>query len=78
MWAQRSWVGVWYPQKTRTGTELGLYTRLCNAVEGNTTFYAEPSGDTVKRWLEQTPTDFRFMFKFPKEITHERRLNGAR
>ncbi|MFT4987591.1 MAG: hypothetical protein ACI9BK_000358 [Acidimicrobiales bacterium] len=77
MWAQRSWIGQWYPQRTRPGTELNLYSKLCNAVEGNTTFYAEPSTETVARWLEQTPTDFRFMFKLPKEITHERRLNDV-
>ena len=77
MWAQRQWVGRWYPQKTRQGTELSLYPKLCNAVEGNTTFYAEPSPETVARWLEQTPTDFQFMFKLPKEITHERQLNDV-
>jgi len=77
MWAHRPWVGRWYPQKTRPGTELSLYPKLCNAVEGNTTFYAEPSAENVARWLEQTPTDFRFMFKLPKEVTHERRLNDV-
>ncbi len=77
MWAHRAWVGQWYPRKTRPGDELPLYTKLCNAVEGNTTFYAEPSTETVKRWLEQTPTDFRFMFKVPREVTHDRRLNDV-
>ena len=77
MWAHRAWVGRWYPRKTRPGDELGLYTRLCNAVEGNTTFYAEPSAETVQRWFEQAPTDFRFMFKLPREVTHDRRLNDV-
>lgn len=77
MWAHRPWVGRWYPQRTRPGTELGLYSKLCNAVEGNTTFYAEPAGDTVSRWLEQTPSDFRFAFKLPREVTHARRLNDV-
>ena len=27
----------------------------------NTTWYAEPSADTVERWLDQTPSDFRFV-----------------
>jgi len=77
MWAHRPWVGRFYPQRTRAGTELGLYTKLCNAVEGNTTFYAEPSSDTIQRWLDQTPPSFRFAFKLPREITHDRRLNDV-
>lgn len=77
MWAHRPWVGTWYPSKTRTGTELALYPKLCNAVEGNTTFYAEPSAETVRRWHDLTPPDFKFMFKLPREVTHERRLNDV-
>lgn len=77
MWAHRPWIGRWYPASTKPGTELALYSRLCNAVEGNTTFYAEPSEATVERWLEQTPPEFRFAFKLPREITHERRLQDV-
>lgn len=77
MWAHRPWVGRFYPQRTRAGTELSLYTKLCNAVEGNTTFYAEPARDTIARWLDQTPRDFHFAFKLPREVTHDRRLNDV-
>ena len=77
MWAHRSWVGRWYPRTTKPGTELGLYAKLCNAVEGNTTFYAEPSADTVERWRQLAPRDLRFLFKLPREVTHDRRLNDV-
>lgn len=77
MWAHKPWVGRWYPADVRAGTELALYARLCNAVEGNTTWYAEPSEDTVARWLDQTPPDFRFAFKLPRTVTHERRLQDV-
>ena len=66
-----------YPVSTRSGSELGLYARLCNAVEGNTTFYAEPSAETVARWRDQTPESFRFAFKLPREVTHDRRLQDV-
>jgi uncharacterized protein YecE (DUF72 family) len=46
-------------------------------VEGNTTFYATPSPQTVRSWAEQAGPDFRFLLKFPKLITHERRLMGT-
>ncbi|MEV7907673.1 DUF72 domain-containing protein, partial [Streptomyces anulatus] len=46
-------------------------------MEGNTTFYATPTRNTVESWARQTAPDFRFVVKLPKPITHERRLTGA-
>lgn len=77
MWAHRPWVGRFYPAGTKAGTELGLYATWCNAVEGNTTFYAEPTPATVARWAEQTSADFRFAFKLPRTITHDKRLRDV-
>lgn len=77
MWAHRPWVGRWYPSTVRPGTELEFYSRLCNSVEGNTTFYAEPSADAVSRWRDQTPPEFRFAFKVPRTVTHDRRLRDV-
>jgi uncharacterized protein YecE (DUF72 family) len=74
MWAHRPWVGRFYPAGTRSGSELTHYATWCNAVEGNTTFYAAPTPATVARWAEQTPADFRFAFKLPRTITHDKRL----
>lgn len=56
---------------------LRTYATWCNAVEGNTTFYATPSAATVASWADQTGPDFRFLFKLPKTVTHEHRLAGA-
>lgn len=77
MWAHRPWVGRFYPAGTKPGTELPLYATWCNAVEGNTTFYAEPSASTVAKWVEQAPADFRFAFKLPRTITHDKRLRDV-
>ena len=74
MWAHRPWVGKWYPQTTRPGTELGLYAKLCNAVEGNTTFYATPTESVSAGWAAQVPAGFRFVNKLPRAVTHDRRL----
>lgn len=76
MWAQRAWVGRFLPADTVSGRELHAYSRLLNAVEGNTTFYAAPTPATVARWREQALPGFRFVFKVPKHITHDRRLRG--
>ena len=77
MWAHRPWVGRFYPTGTKPGTELPLYATWCNAVEGNTTFYAEPTASTVAKWAEQTPAHFRFAFKLPRTITHDKRLRDV-
>jgi uncharacterized protein YecE (DUF72 family) len=58
------------------GNELAEYAGWCNAVEGNTTFYAVPSASTIERWAKQAPSGFRFAFKVPRTITHELRLHG--
>ena len=75
MWAHPPWVGRFLSAGNR-GRELTEYARWCNAVEGNTTFYAVPAARTVARWAEQAPADFRFAFKVPRHITHELRLRG--
>lgn len=69
MWTHRAW--------PITGDRLRSYSGWCNAVEGNTTFYATPARDTVASWAQQTDPGFRFVIKLPKLITHERRLIGA-
>lgn len=72
MWAHPPWVGRFV---SGARTALAEYATWCNAVEGNTTFYAVPSATTVARWVEQAPHDFRFAFKVPRTVTHERRLH---
>ena len=77
MWAYKAWQGRQLPERLTRDEQLPAYATWCNAVEGNTTFYGLPSASTVEAWAEQVPTDFRFLFKLPRTITHERRLRGA-
>jgi uncharacterized protein YecE (DUF72 family) len=58
-----------------SSSALAQYARHLSSVEGNTTFYGLPSADTVTRWHRETPDDFRFCFKLPKTISHERGLH---
>ena len=78
MWAQRAWVGTYLPAGTPAGRELGPYSRLLNAVEGNTTFYALPPATTVAKWASTAEPGFRFVFKVPRTITHDQRLRDVR
>ena len=77
MWADRRWVGTYFPADTPAGRELVAYQTWCTAVEGNTTFYGLPREQTVERWAEDATDSFRFMFKLPRSITHEKRLRNA-
>src|SRR5215475_11304947 len=77
MWTHAPWQGRFLPRALPPRERLRAYAGWCNAVEGNTTFYATPSRSTVETWAEQTAPDFRFVVKLPKPITHERRLQGA-
>lgn len=77
MWAHRPWVGRFLPVGTPPGGELAAYSRFVNAVEGNTTFYASPSPSTVAKWADQAHHDFRFVFKVPRVVTHDRRLRDV-
>ncbi len=56
---------------------LARYSRVFNCVEGNTTFYATPSQAQCQQWRQQVPDDFRFLFKFPRPISHDRLLAGV-
>lgn len=74
MWTHKSWQGRLLAHPLPPQERLRHYASWCDAVEGNTTFYATPARDTVTSWARQTDPDFRFVLKLPKVITHERRL----
>ncbi len=77
MWTHRAWQGRLLAHPLPSDERLRHYAGWCDAVEGNTTFYATPTRDTVASWARQTDPDFRFVLKLPKLITHERRLTDA-
>jgi uncharacterized protein YecE (DUF72 family) len=77
MWSYAAWQGRYLPHPLSPRDRLSAYASWCNAVEGNTTFYATPAVETVRSWAEQTSPDFRFILKLPRPITHERRLADA-
>ncbi|WP_373388844.1 DUF72 domain-containing protein [Pseudomonas alcaligenes] len=69
-WNEPAWRGSFYPADLRPAETLAHYCATFNAVEGNTTFYARPTAQTVQRWAEQMPASFRFCAKLPRDISH--------
>src|SRR6516225_12044670 len=71
MWSYAAWQGRYLPRSLSPRDRLSAYATWCNAVEGNTTFYATPAVSTVRTWAEQTSPQFRFALKLPRVITHD-------
>lgn len=69
-WNDSAWRDALLGGDTGAGDQLDAYCRLFSAVEGNTTFYARPSIDTVQRWAARMPAHFRFCAKFHRDISH--------
>jgi len=74
IWSFKGWVGNFYPKGTKPADYLFQYARRLTNVEGNTTFYAIPSKQTIETWVENMPETFRFCPKVPKAISHEGKL----
>ncbi len=59
------------------GSHLARYAQRLNVVEVNSCFYRSHRPATYTRWASQTPADFAFALKVPRQITHESRLVGT-
>ncbi len=78
MWSHNEWQQSFYGKGTTNNERLERYASVFNTVEGNTTFYATPNITTVRNWASATNDDFRFTFKQPKSITHEKQLASVK
>jgi len=65
---------VFYPPRLATADALAFYSQVYDTVEVNTTFHALPTEATVRGWYSRTPPGFTFALKFPREVTHDLRL----
>src|SRR3954469_23911245 len=76
-WAFDTWVGPFYPPKTKSTDYLTEYAKQFRAVEIDSTFYAIPRESVVAGWAAKTPDGFILCPKFPQLITHEKRLTNC-
>jgi uncharacterized protein YecE (DUF72 family) len=71
------WVGTFYPSGTPRKAYLEEYSKHFPTVEIDSTFYGVPRNTTVHSWRERTPGSFLFAAKFPRLITHDKKLDRA-
>jgi uncharacterized protein YecE (DUF72 family) len=76
-WSFEDWRGTFYPEQLATSRWLEFYAQYFHAVEIDSTFYHIPRPEAVARWFEQTPDNFVFTCKVPREITHELKLRRS-
>ena len=65
---------IFYPRGTKSNEMLGVYSKIFDTIEVDSTFYAIPSSSAVENWYRKTPENFTFSLKMPQEITHEHAL----
>ncbi len=76
-WGYADWSGVFYPPKAASRDYITLYSQSFDTVEIDSTFYGTPRENQVKQWRVQTPDNFVFCPKVPRQITHDARLTGV-
>ncbi|HEX2473018.1 MAG TPA: DUF72 domain-containing protein [Nitrososphaera sp.] len=73
-WSYDAWLGHFYPANLERKEFLKYYSQVFDFVEIDSSFYRPPNLFMTKRWASITPDNFRFTAKFPRSITHEKRL----
>jgi uncharacterized protein YecE (DUF72 family) len=76
-WRFSDWQRTLYSAELPESEWLAFYSRSFPTVEVDSTFYAAPSEDALRRWAEATPATFRFACKLPRAITHVCRLHDC-
>ena len=76
-WSYEGWKGNFYPKDMENKDYLSYYSKFFKFVEIDSTYYRIPSRSSVRSWKDKTPEDFKFSLKFPKVITHEKKLEDV-
>jgi uncharacterized protein YecE (DUF72 family) len=76
-WAYPGWKPAFYPEKLPQRSFLKYYSTQLNTVEVNFSFRQLLKETTVQKWIDESPTNFRFAVKAHQVITHIKRLKAA-
>jgi uncharacterized protein YecE (DUF72 family) len=73
----KEWKGAFYPEDLPATKMLEYYASRLPTVEINNTFYRMPKSEVLDGWADKTGSDFRFVLKASRRITHFKRLAGV-
>jgi uncharacterized protein YecE (DUF72 family) len=68
-WTDKEYKGLLYPKGLPDNERLTTYATWFDHVELNSSYHRLPSRAFVENWVKQTPADFIFDFKLPKEFS---------
>ncbi len=74
VWADKDYVGKFYPEKTPQKNFLKEYAKQFSTVEVNATRYGTPPPKTMNTWKEAVGEDFKLSFKVPQIISQRKEL----
>ena len=77
-WSYPEWKGRFYPEDLPQRKWLPFYAGHFTTVEINMTFYRFPKPETLKGWLDKTPSNFSFTLKANRQITHYKKLQDVK
>lgn len=75
-WGRPEWVGNLFPEGTKEKEFLSNYVNHFNSIELNSTFYTAKR-DNIESWALKADDDFKFCPKFPRMISHLKRLKNV-
>jgi uncharacterized protein YecE (DUF72 family) len=76
-WQHEEWVGTFYADEVESNGMLNAYASEFDTVEVSDTFRGIPPLSLVRAWTDAVPSRFRFAFKVPQQISHERQFSGT-
>jgi uncharacterized protein YecE (DUF72 family) len=82
-WGYEDWITqpggeyIFYPPATKKNEMLSFYAKVFDTIEIDATLYGIPAASTFEKWHDETPDEFKFGLKTPREITHDGRLSSA-
>ena len=68
---------MFYPKGLPARQMLRFYGERFRTVEINNTFYRMPKTTVVEAWVSEVPSEFQFVLKASRRITHLRRLEDV-
>ena len=77
VWADENLVKKIYPDRAGAKNYVKYYGKQFNTIELNATHYRVPDKETIKRWAEAVPDDFRFCPKVHESISHTQNISQS-
>ena len=73
----KDWIGFFYPDNLPLSEWLAFYAGYFDTLELNVTFYRWPNLSFLQNLYHETPEDFSFVVKAPRELTHFRKFKDT-